>query len=512
MVAPPRPLSAQALRKLAGTVERRAARTLRGVLARVRAGLPLAELERAILARNVDQAIEAIGLEPVVNALHQVQTSTAPIRTTAWDAALDELPRTIQRQPLVALSFEAAAADRPEVMDAIRRQDLRRIQDIRRETEQAIRDTLVRGLETGTPPRELARAIRPVIGLNRRQAAALEAFRRRLEAEDLDPATIERRVERQSQRGVALRAENIAITETFQAINDGKRAQWQRLVASGDLQSNQWEQEWITADDERTCPQCAPFHGERAPIGGTFTAGSDLSSGPPLHPRCRCIARLVLKGFRAGETKRRRPIPLGIRPGPAKPPKAPTPAPAVPGPHQTGATETPEHQRARIAFETEHRSAAIETAYSQLADGSILQHSSGAPAYVQFSTAQRQRLLDAELFTHNHPQGTPLSPGDIDFAAGHRVKWLRAVGIEPDGTPVTWETNVGQVHPGRTNLGEIGERFYAQLFPKYKAQYDALIAQGVEPAHASRVTTIRHWTETWQKVADAHSFSIRRIA
>lgn len=37
---------------------------------------------------------------------------------------------------------------------------------------------------------------------------------------------------------------------------------------------------WVTAGDERTCPECAPLHGR------TWTAGDGPT--PPLHVNCRC--------------------------------------------------------------------------------------------------------------------------------------------------------------------------------------------------------------------------------
>ena len=37
---------------------------------------------------------------------------------------------------------------------------------------------------------------------------------------------------------------------------------------------------WVTADDERTCPVCAPLHGQ------IFAAGEGPI--PPLHRSCRC--------------------------------------------------------------------------------------------------------------------------------------------------------------------------------------------------------------------------------
>ena len=39
-------------------------------------------------------------------------------------------------------------------------------------------------------------------------------------------------------------------------------------------------QRWVTADDERTCPVCAPLHGQ--------LFRNDEGPMPPLHRSCRC--------------------------------------------------------------------------------------------------------------------------------------------------------------------------------------------------------------------------------
>lgn len=288
-------LSPQALAALAGRVERRSLRALTEVLARVRSGLPLAEVERALLAQNLDAAIEAIGLDPVTNALHAASEAASVVRADAWSAQVGALPAAARRQPDVALSLAAHAAANPAALEAVKRQTLRRIQDISQETETAIRDSLTRGLAAGSPPRQVAREIRAVIGLNRRQSLALDRFRARLVADAVDPATLERRVLRQGDQMVRQRAVSIARTETMTALNEGTRLQRERLAAEGTIGRDDFEQEWVVAHDERLCPQCAPMDGVRVPIGAPFDTVLGAMAGPPLHPNCRCTTRAVLK-------------------------------------------------------------------------------------------------------------------------------------------------------------------------------------------------------------------------
>lgn len=89
------------------------------------------------------------------------------------------------------------------------------------------------------------------------------------------------------------RAELIARTETMQASNEGQQEAWDQAVEDGLLTGNE-EQEWIVTPDDRLCPECEPFDGVTAELGGTFEAGGEESDGPPLHPRCRCTLGLKL--------------------------------------------------------------------------------------------------------------------------------------------------------------------------------------------------------------------------
>lgn len=82
------------------------------------------------------------------------------------------------------------------------------------------------------------------------------------------------------------RAEMIAVTESARAYSLGSKAAY---AASGVVAG----MEWLTTDDEMTCPICAPLNGTRAPLDGAFDGGI---TEPPAHPRCRCAITPVLRG------------------------------------------------------------------------------------------------------------------------------------------------------------------------------------------------------------------------
>ncbi len=84
------------------------------------------------------------------------------------------------------------------------------------------------------------------------------------------------------------RAETIARTETINASAEGQRKLWEQARDNNKLAG--FERIWIVTSDDRLCPKCAAMKNKRAPIGGTYPNGS---SGPTLHPRCRCAEGLV---------------------------------------------------------------------------------------------------------------------------------------------------------------------------------------------------------------------------
>lgn len=76
------------------------------------------------------------------------------------------------------------------------------------------------------------------------------------------------------------RAETFVRTETMYAYNTAAKAQYQKYGVE--------MVEWLTADDERTCPRCGPLNGEKFKVGE--------APQTPLHPNCRCVLLPVIEG------------------------------------------------------------------------------------------------------------------------------------------------------------------------------------------------------------------------
>lgn len=80
-----------------------------------------------------------------------------------------------------------------------------------------------------------------------------------------------------------VRAEMIAVTEVTRAASQGEQAFAEELREMGLKTVHIWQ----TANDDLTCPICAPLHGTRQ--------GDGWTDPPPAHPRCRCWINTVVE-------------------------------------------------------------------------------------------------------------------------------------------------------------------------------------------------------------------------
>lgn len=180
------------------------------------------------------------------------------------------------------------------------------------ETRRAIRDVLLRTEGPGSNQRDIVRGLLDVrgLGLSTTQTRQLIRYARDELRPKLDAGEITKRqyadlIRRRTGRLHRERAVLIGHFEAWAAGNEGRLITYQQAVASGALDAQRYELEWIT----RTigvCPLCLALAGKRRPIvGGIFVSDSVPGKGknagvtsiarPPRHPRCFCGIRTVLR-------------------------------------------------------------------------------------------------------------------------------------------------------------------------------------------------------------------------
>ena len=140
---------------------------------------------------------------------------------------------------------------------------------------------------------ELARAIRPMVGLYAAQTKANLRYYEKLIENGASPNRARDLSIRYGAKQHRYRAYNIARTELAFGYNKGfyegvKQAQRDGYVGTV-------RKIWCTADDERVCPYCGGLEGKTIALDEEFDFPTKLAATnpgirltPPAHPSCRC--------------------------------------------------------------------------------------------------------------------------------------------------------------------------------------------------------------------------------
>jgi hypothetical protein len=256
------------------------------------------DVAQALATHDTARVVALVPLDAFVTALEAILPELERVAAAAHDATAAELRGALPDAvtPAEASAIEARlglplAELSPDVIQAIRDHGAALVREVTDETRAAIVEALERAALDGLDVQAAAQAIAEIVGLTRRQAAAVARYRAALEAEGRDPAQVDRMVARVVARLRRQRAQVIARTETNRAMNLGRRGTWRDLVAQGLLDPARWRRQWLTVlPAPGVCPICAPLDGTTAPIEGPYPDGSD---GPPAHPLCRCSEVLI---------------------------------------------------------------------------------------------------------------------------------------------------------------------------------------------------------------------------
>lgn len=255
----------------------------------------LAIAERAVVAGE-EQLGETLPPRLLAALVAGGKAAVKPARARVLRAAATQLE----------LSFDAS---NPLAEEWARLHAASLIVEVGLETRAAIRELIANAIAQGIAPREAARQVYELVGLNSQQATAVQNLARELmEAEPGSLVTraggkfkvripargaslefIRARVAKYAERMHRLRALNIARTETLAAANEGQRQLWLQARAAGLLDAA-LEKVWIATNDERTCPICAALDGEQVGLDDAFSAGVQA---PPAHTDCRCAHGLA---------------------------------------------------------------------------------------------------------------------------------------------------------------------------------------------------------------------------
>ena len=272
-------------------------RTLHQVADQMRPKLMNAFLETAEVARR-STSFDAIENALISGSIPSVQAAIvwpednfrvqfAALLLTTFTTAGGAIGGGIQKAS-VNIAFDAT---NPRAVEFAETQSAARVTGITTETRKAIQTHLARSLDEGVTPRDLARELRSIIGLNERQANSVVNLRRTLVERDTDPERIQRLVDRQSARLLRHRAETIARTEGMEAVSAGQHELFRQARDQGLLDESTIRRIPIVTPDDRLCPICRPIPSMN-PKGVGLEQPFQTPVGPkmhsPFHVRCRC--------------------------------------------------------------------------------------------------------------------------------------------------------------------------------------------------------------------------------
>lgn len=262
-------------------------RALRLVFTAARGRIPIADLERIIRSRGLGVSQVELVLDALPALLHRASVPLLEQATTSAAA----LEVRVLKHLDIPVRFDLVNRD---AVTAAARQGAKLVTVVTAETRQAIRTVIAAAIEHGLPPREAARLIRTMIGVNERQGLAVLNYRARLLERGLSRASVKAAADRYTAKLIRQRAQMIARTETIDALTTGQQSTWMRSVQEGWLPPTA-RQKWLVAYDEPLCPLCRVMRGRTAPIGGFFETPLGLRRGPTLHPHCRCAVAIDAK-------------------------------------------------------------------------------------------------------------------------------------------------------------------------------------------------------------------------
>lgn len=205
---------------------------------------------------------------------------------------------------------------------AMRNNQLRLVQGFTAQQRETTRQALLRGVEEGVNPREMARRFRNSIGLTRSQEQAVANYERALRGLDrtaleralrdkrfdptvaralesgefLKPDQVTRMVDRYRERMLKYRSEVIARTEALRSVHEGAEEMYRQAIDAGTLDQANLTREWNTAKDERVRGSHRAMHGQVQPFGSPFISGlgnelrypGDPAAPPEDTIQCRC--------------------------------------------------------------------------------------------------------------------------------------------------------------------------------------------------------------------------------
>ena len=284
----------------------------------------VAAIRRTLTLQRLTELVNQARTSEAIDAIEEAAMAALPEGYSRNFAAAVENARTFINTNLNVVIDFAAVNQRALIANNQHRAAL--VREIVEEQRDVIARVVRTGLIEGINPRSQARTIRETIGLTNNQSQYianyraelsnpngpnLNAIRRRMLHDNrfnstiraaqnagrpLTEAQINRMVENYYNRWVSYRATVIGRTESLRALNTGRDATYQQLIAQEGLRPEDITNIWLTAQDERTRPSHMAMNRQERIEGQPFESGLGNQLRYPGDPdapaedtiQCRC--------------------------------------------------------------------------------------------------------------------------------------------------------------------------------------------------------------------------------
>ncbi len=234
------------------------------------------DLIKAIEERNLSGVKRAVNFEKFQQNLKQF----SPVILSTINTAANEMEKT--KHILLDLDREVNLSQVKTVTNKL-------ITGLTEQQDKIIKDIVYEGIDTQLSVKTIADKIKLNINLNAPQSKTLKSIEDNLLSKNTNKEVIKKIVEEKAKQMLKIRAETIALTESANAVSAGRDLMQKQMFLDGDIPTNT-KKEWVTASDERQCPNCAPMSGQIIPMDELFTTGFGAKvERPILHARCRCF-------------------------------------------------------------------------------------------------------------------------------------------------------------------------------------------------------------------------------
>ena len=218
---------------------------------------------------------------------------TQKLRDSIWQQAI--IAGTIGQKLFSDLEKRGFKADliSERINEYIKNKSTELITRVTTEQREAIRTLLMQAINEGQSSEEFSKVIRPIVGLDKRQAVAnikyynkvketLKKEHPRMKAENAKKKAREAAL-KYAEKQHRYRAQRIAQTEMAFSYNFGADEAAEQAHQSGWL--GQFKRVWCSAGNQNVCEDCQNLD------------GNEIESGilPPLHPNCRCAIQYIEK-------------------------------------------------------------------------------------------------------------------------------------------------------------------------------------------------------------------------